>query len=118
MCKDSLNFHPSLLPENRGWYPHVHNILNGTSAGVTLHRMSSLADTGDIWGQRTTQVKDADTAKDLYERLKIDIFNLFSEIWPKIGRGSILPIKQDDSKSSYNEKNALNEIMRAYLKNN
>jgi len=110
LCKDSLNFHPALLPENRGWYPHVHNILNGTSAGVTIHRMSLIADAGDIWGQRTTLVKDSDTAKDLYERLKIDIYNLFSEIWPQITLGSIVPVKQDESKSSYNKKNALDEI--------
>jgi methionyl-tRNA formyltransferase len=110
LCKDSLNFHPALLPENRGWYPHVHNILSGTSAGVTIHRMSLIADAGDIWGQKTTQIKDSDTAKDLYDRLKIDIYNLFSEIWPKIALGSISPIKQDENRSSYNEKNALDLI--------
>ena len=100
LCKDSLNFHPALLPENRGWYPHVHNILNGSPAGVTIHRMSLIADAGDIWGQRATLVKASDTAKDLYARLKIDIYNLFLEIWPKITLGLILPVKQDESKSS------------------
>jgi methionyl-tRNA formyltransferase len=114
-CKDSINFHPALLPQNRGWYPHVHNILNGSTPGVTLHRMSSIADSGDIWGQATTQLTDTDTSKDLYERLKIDIYNLFSEIWPKIATGLIAPFQQDERKASYNKKNALVEIDRIDL---
>jgi methionyl-tRNA formyltransferase len=94
--KDSLNFHPALLPKNRGWYPHVHNLINDTPAGVTLHRMSSVADAGDIWGQKVTFVNDTDNAKDLYERLKLDIYILFSEIWPKIIQGLVVPFKQDE----------------------
>jgi methionyl-tRNA formyltransferase len=102
--KDSLNFHPALLPKNRGWYPHVHNLINDTPAGVTLHRMSSVADAGDIWGQKVTFVNDTDNAKDLYERLKQDIYILFSEIWPKIIQGLVVPFKQDEKKSTYNKK--------------
>lgn len=109
-AKDSLNFHPALLPKNRGWYPHVHNLLNGTPAGVTLHRMSSVADAGDVWAQKETFVSDTDNAKDLYERLKQDIYDLFIEIWPNFLQGVITPLKQDERQSSYNKKNALDEI--------
>lgn len=114
-CKDSVNFHPALLPENRGWYPHVHNILNGSTPGVTLHRMSSIADSGDIWAQAKTSLKATDNSKDLYERLKTDILNLFTETWPKIAAESITPFKQDEKKASYNKKNSLSEIDRIDL---
>ena len=40
-----INVHPALLPVNRGWYTHVHSILDGTPTGVTLHAVS--AATGD-----------------------------------------------------------------------
>jgi methionyl-tRNA formyltransferase len=108
--KDSLNFHLALLPKNRRWYPHVHNLINNTPTGVTLHGMSSVADAGDIWGQKVTFVNDTVNAKDLYERLKIDIYILFSEIWPKILQGLVVPFKQDGKQSTYNKKSALDEI--------
>ena len=40
LAKQTINFHPSLLPMNRGWYPHVHNIIKNTKSGVTLHKIS------------------------------------------------------------------------------
>ena len=32
-----VNLHPSYLPYNRGQYPNVWSIMDGTPAGVTLH---------------------------------------------------------------------------------
>jgi len=91
--KDSLNFHPALLPKNRGWCTHVHNLINNTPAGVTLHRMSSVADAGDICRQKVIFVNDKDNAKDLYEGLKLDIYILLLEIWPKIMQGLVVPFR-------------------------
>ena len=47
-CDITVNFHPALLPKNKGWYPHVHNLINGDQAGVTLHQLAAKADTGPI----------------------------------------------------------------------
>jgi len=48
-CKNSINFHPAYLPKNRGWYPHVNNILDNSVPGVTLHKIDEGIDTGPIW---------------------------------------------------------------------
>lgn len=64
-----LNLHTSLLPFNRGAYPNVWPLLDGTPAGVTLHRMTLGFDEGPILHQREVRVGPADTAQSLYERL-------------------------------------------------
>jgi methionyl-tRNA formyltransferase len=62
----------------------VYNIIQGTKAGVTLHEIANSADTGDIWNQKEVEVKITDTAKSLYERLQLEIVNLFIENWANI----------------------------------
>ena len=52
LSEKTINFHPSLLPSYRGWYPHVHNIIDKTQCGVTLHELNEGADTGKIWIQK------------------------------------------------------------------
>lgn len=101
---DTLNFHPALLPKNRGWYPHVFNILDQSPAGVSLHRMTEGADEGDIWAQRRVYVGDLECADSLYRRLQREIVDLFIETWDEICSGRIRPRKQDDAESSYHSK--------------
>ena len=85
----SVNFHPALLPQNRGWFPHVHNIVEGSPAGVTLHAMDEGADTGPIWAQREVRADPSDTALALYLRLQSAIVELFHETWPQIVDGTL-----------------------------
>ena len=63
LAKDSVNFHPAFLPINRGWYPHVHSIVDGSKLGVTLHRIDEGADTGPIWVQKEMRLLPHDTSK-------------------------------------------------------
>jgi methionyl-tRNA formyltransferase len=107
LLKDSLNFHPALLPKNRGWYPHVYNLKDGTDPGVTLHRIDMEADTGAIWASRKVESKPTDTASDLYRRLQAEIVKLFKEVWPSVISGAIEPLEQDHSVASYNAKNEI-----------
>lgn len=102
--KISVNFHPALLPSNRGWYPHVHNIISETHAGVTLHEIDSGADMGDIWAQEIVEVKYTDTAKELYVRLQETIVSLFVKSWDGISSQKIPKISQDESVATYNAK--------------
>lgn len=111
----TVNFHPALLPMNRGWYPHVHNLIEGTPAGVTLHELAKGADTGSIWAQRFVETNSWDTASDLYSRLQQAILQLFIESWPDIRIGSITPESQEGKHFSYNSKNALDLIDQIYL---
>jgi methionyl-tRNA formyltransferase len=102
--RGSVNFHPALLPSNRGWYPHVFNIIDGSTPGVTLHDIDSGADTGDIWVQKEVEIKGDDISSSLYYRLQDEIYNLFEENWPKIESGEIKKTPQDHNQASYNSK--------------
>lgn len=104
----TLNFHPSLLPYGRGWYPHVHNIIEGTPAGVSLHEISTPIDSGKIWAQREVRVSVTDTASDLHARLQTEIVELFEESWPAIRDGGLEPTPQSGS-AIYFSKNAFDE---------
>ena len=105
-----INFHPALLPTNRGWYPHVHNILYESPAGVTLHLIDEGADTGPILAQKKIDVEPIDTAFTLYEKLQNEIIDLFKKTWLKIKNGEILPKLQDESNSSYHKKREMDDL--------
>lgn len=100
----TVNFHPALLPINRGWFPHVHSILDGSPTGVTLHAIDANADTGPIWVQKEVPLKPTDTAKSIYDRLQQEIVALFKATWPGIKNGKLTPYPQDASKAVYHSK--------------
>jgi len=108
--KDTVNFHPAYLPINRGWYPHVHSIIDGSKLGVTLHRIDEGSDTGPIWAQKEIELLPLDTAKTIYERSQNEIIELFKKSWDKIKSDELRPIKQDHSKAIYHKKNELNKL--------
>lgn len=110
LIKDSLNFHPALLPKNRGWYPHVYNLKDGTEAGVALHRIDLEADTGAVWASRKVPSRATDTASDLYRRLQSEIVGLFIEVWPQIISGEVKPLEQNHAMATYNSKNDISKF--------
>ena len=85
--RGGINLHPSLLPHNRGKSPNVWSIVDGTPAGVTLHRMDEEYDTGGIIAQREVDTTFADTGRELHERLERTQFELFTDVWPRIETG-------------------------------
>jgi methionyl-tRNA formyltransferase len=107
---DTINFHPALLPVNRGWFPHVHSIIDGTQTGVTLHRIAKGADTGDIWVQHEVPILITDTAKEIYDRLQNKIIELFKVNWQNIKFGNLIPFKQDESLAVYHNKRELDDL--------
>ncbi|MHB8470998.1 MAG: formyltransferase family protein [Gaiellaceae bacterium] len=108
--RGTVNFHPALLPVNRGWYPHVHSILDGTPTGVTLHAVDPSADTGPVWAQRPVPLSPYDTAFTIYNRLQDEIVDLFREAWPKIVAGELVPTAQDESEAVYHRKSEIVEL--------
>ena len=107
---DTVNFHPALLPVNRGWFPHVHSILDGSPLGVTLHRIDQGADTGPIWAQKEVQLSPYDTAKTIYDRLQIEMVKLFINNWSDIKTGKISPTIQNADGACYHKKSEINEL--------
>lgn len=102
--KGCVNFHPALLPINRGWYPHVHSIIDGTPTGVTLHHIDEGADTGPIWVQEEVPLTPYDTAKTIYDRLQRRMVELFKTTWSGIKSGEITFRPQDESKAVLHRK--------------
>ncbi len=125
-----VNLHPSLLPYNKGQYPNVWSIIDGTPAGVTLHYIDVGVDTGDIISQKPIKVEAVDTGESLYRKLEIAGLELLKETWEPfklgkagrvlqpIGRGSshrradVARVDEIHLERSYNAK-ALLDILRA-----
>ena len=89
-----VNIHPSLLPYNRGAYPNVWSIIDGTPAGATIHYIDVGIDTGDIIAQRAVPVELTDTGASLYAKLEVACVDLFKETWPSIRSGHALRTPQ------------------------
>ena len=83
-----VNVHTGYLPWNRGAYPNVWPLLDGSPAGVTLHWMDAGFDTGDIIAQEKAPVFPWDTAESLHGRLATQAFDLCRRTWPSIMDGT------------------------------
>lgn len=83
-----INLHPSLLPFNRGAYPNVWSIVEGTPAGATIHYIDEGIDTGDIIAQQEVIVEPTDTGASLNAKLETCCVELFRETWPMVKRGA------------------------------
>jgi methionyl-tRNA formyltransferase len=79
-----INLHPSLLPWNRGQYPNVWSIIEGTPSGVTLHYVDEGVDTGDIIAQQEVEVEPVDTGETLHHKLEEVSIKLFKASWPQV----------------------------------
>lgn len=83
----TVNFHPGYLPFNKGMYPHVWPVFDGSQAGVTIHYITDVVDGGPIIGQKKLKVKFDMTAGEFEKITQDEIFNLFIKVWPKIKAG-------------------------------
>lgn len=110
--KSTVNFHPALPPINRGWYPHVHSILDGSPTGVTLNQIDESADTGSIWAQREVPITPTDTAATIYRRLQSEIVELFKTHWPEITSGRLVPTPQTTAGATYHRKAGIEQLNR------
>ncbi len=84
-----INLHPAYLPFNRGAHPDVWSIVEGTPAGVTIHRVDVGVDTGEVLAQREVPVRTSDTGETLYRRLEREGLDLFTQTWPRIAAGAV-----------------------------
>ena len=97
-----VNIHASLLPKYRGAAPINQCIIDGEKeTGITIMQMDAGIDTGDILAQKKVIIEDKETAETLFDKLSQAGAELIVEALPKIERGEITPIKQDESLVSY-----------------
>ena len=83
-----VNVHPGFSPYNRGWFPHVFSIINGLTAGVTIHEMDEQIDHGPIIVQQEYEIKFWDTSGTTYEEILRIERELVLQHFPAIREGS------------------------------
>ena len=110
-----INLHPALLPYNRGQYPNVWSIVEGTPAGVTLHYVDEGTDTGDIIAQQEVPVEPIDTGETLYRKLERASLTLFQETWPLIKAGRAPRIPQNKGVGTYHRTRDVESIDKIQL---
>jgi methionyl-tRNA formyltransferase len=97
----AVNLHTALLPHNRGAHTNVWPLVDGTPAGVTLHRIDPGVDTGPILAQMEVHVEPVDTAATLYQKLERAGLKLLQENWDPLVRGDLEPRPQDLAAGSF-----------------
>lgn len=97
----AINLHISLLPWNRGADPNLWSFLEDTPKGVTIHYIDFGIDTGDIIVQKRVSYLPDDTLRTSYNRLALEVENLFMQHWSDIRTGNIIATPQPKGQGSY-----------------
>lgn len=95
-----INTHPSLLPYNRGKHYNFWALVEQTPFGVTLHRVDTGIDTGDILAQSTIDYGWCDTGETLY-RAQEAIIDLFKGEYSTLRAGELKGLPQSVGKGSF-----------------
>jgi methionyl-tRNA formyltransferase len=100
--RGAINVHYSLLPQYRGAAPVEAALLHGDAeTGVTIQRLALKMDAGDLLAQRSVEVAQSDTVRELFPKLIALGAELLLETLPKFERGEIIPAPQDESQATY-----------------
>ena len=97
-----LNFHPSLLPHNRGKDPNFWALAEQRPYGATIHWVSEGIDDGPIAFQTEVPSTWEDTGATLYAKGIAAMLGLFESSLPAIVAGDIPCVPQGDYGSSHN----------------
>ncbi len=97
-----INVHASLLPELRGGAPIHYSIIQGKEkTGITIMYMAEKLDAGDILTQVEVPIAETDTVGTLHDKLSLAGSKLLSETLPKLLKGELEPIKQNDEEATF-----------------
>lgn len=92
----SINIHPSILPKYRGSSPIQYSLLNGDKeTGVSIIRLNSKIDAGDILGQYKFKINENSNFGELHNSLSSLGSKLMIDVINKIEKNKIKPIKQN-----------------------
>jgi len=110
-----INIHCSLLPWNRGAHPNFWSWFDGTSKGVSIHRVDEGIDTGEILARGI--IDDMDfrypaSLQSTYNDLLIAAAGLFKRNWPEIVSGRIQPQTHLTGKGSYHTVSDIDKFKR------
>ncbi|OGJ57107.1 hypothetical protein A2635_01190 [Candidatus Peribacteria bacterium RIFCSPHIGHO2_01_FULL_51_9] len=111
--KGCINIHPAYLPYNRGSYPNIFSIIDGTPAGATVHFMTDGIDMGDIIARKEVPVELTDTGESLYRKLEGVSIEVFQNVWSKLIDGTAQRIPQNPAEGTvhrYKDTEAIDTI--------
>ena len=107
-----VNFHPALLPKNRGANPYFWTIYNDQKVtGLTIHFMNEKFDKGDIILQEAITIAEAETGFTLKEKTTALAKIMVQEFLDLYEKGQIQPIKQDDKFATYEPQITVKEMI-------
>ncbi len=98
-----INTHPSYLPYNRGKHYNFWALVEQTPFGVTLHKVDTGIDSGDIIAQKKIKYNWTDTGETLYYMAQDAMVELFMDQYPKIRKLSFKAHKQPIGKGSFHK---------------
>ena len=117
----AINMHISYLPYNRGADPNFWSFIDGTPKGVSIHYLEEGVDTGDIIVQNKVffDLLDSETLASSYQKLQLEIQNLFFQYWdliknqkcdrtPQVGTGTAHRVKDKEHLLHLMEKDGWN----------
>jgi methionyl-tRNA formyltransferase len=96
-----LNFHPSLLPHNRGKHYNFWTLVEDSPFGVSIHFVEPSVDSGDVVFQRRIDKGWEDTGASLYAKAQTAMLSLFRDSYPKLVRGEYTRTPQQLHQGSY-----------------
>lgn len=97
-----INVHASLLPKLRGGAPIHHAIIDGyDKTGITIMKMVSKMDAGDIISQKEIPILESDNVGTLHDKLSLLGKELLESTLPSILEGSIEAVKQNNEEVTY-----------------
>ena len=97
-----VNVHASLLPEYRGAAPMQRAILEGKrETGLTTMFMDEGLDTGKILLQARVPIHENDNFETVHDQMGAAGAPLLIETIRRIAAGNIVPVEQDEAKSTY-----------------
>ncbi len=101
LLKNTINFHPSLLPKYRGPSPIQAVILAGDKkTGITIMKMDEKMDHGPILAQKEIKIQKNETYKSLSEKLAKTGADFLIDTLKKYLAGKIKPKKQNHQKAT------------------
>ena len=97
-----VNVHGSLLPKYRGAAPIQWAVINGEKeTGITIMQMDEGLDTGDMLYVKSVPIGIDDTAESMFDKLSAFGGQMIVEALDKLEKGELIPVKQDESLSTY-----------------
>lgn len=123
-----INIHNSLLPEGRGYFPIEMRLFHGYDyGGVTIHKLASKIDHGDILIQEKFDILPSENDRDIYkkcsqlacsmvQKLLADFDSYWALAVPQTGQGSYwnLPIPQDYTVKDTMSAKEISHIYRSF----